>query len=74
MLVKIANREDPVQAAFSLILGRAVCIGLFCRQLVFKILEHLKWACSNFSIYVNHSNYSCIIRYQQRPCFNTCVR
>ena len=34
MLVRIANREDPD-------LGCAVCLCLFGRQLVFKILEHL---------------------------------
>ena len=37
MLVSIANREDPDQTA----LGLPVCQGLFGRQLVFEILEHL---------------------------------
>ena len=42
--VKIANREDPDQTALlesSLILICTVCLGLFGRQQVFGILEHL---------------------------------
>ena len=35
MLVRIANRKDPDQTA--------VCLGLFSRQLVFEILEHLPY-------------------------------
>ena len=35
MLVRTANREDPDQTASS------VCLGLFARQLVIKIKEHL---------------------------------
>ena len=40
MLSRMANREDPDQTA-SLICVCAVCLGLFGRQQVFKILEHL---------------------------------
>ena len=36
MVVRIAYREDPDQAAFC-----TVCLVLFCRQPVFEILEHL---------------------------------
>ena len=50
MLVKIANREEPDQTASSearLLIFRnslicTVCLGLFGRQLVFEILEHLR--------------------------------
>ena len=44
MLVRKANREDPDQTTFedaSLIWVCVVCLGLFGRQVVFKILEHL---------------------------------
>ena len=44
MLVIIANREVPDQTASersSLIWVCTVCLGLFDRQLVFEILEHL---------------------------------
>ena len=37
-LVKIANKENPDQ---SLIWVCAVCQDIFCRQLVFKILDYL---------------------------------
>ena len=40
MLVIIANREDPEQSDLGL---RCLSIGLFGRQLVFKILEHLPY-------------------------------
>ena len=39
MIVSIANREDPDQTALNWFC--AVCLGLFGRKLVFKILEHL---------------------------------
>ena len=38
MLIRIASKEDPDQ---SLIWVCTVCLGLFGRQLVFEILEHL---------------------------------
>ena len=42
MFVNMANREDPDQtSSSSLILVGSVCLGLFSRQLVFEILEHL---------------------------------
>ena len=44
MLVKIINREDPDQSASleaAWLLSGTVCLGLFGRQLVFEILEHL---------------------------------
>ena len=44
--VKIANREDPDQTASleaSLIWVCSVCLGLFDRQLVFGILEHIPY-------------------------------
>ena len=41
MLVRVANREDPDQT--SLIWVCTVCLGLFGRQLKFKILEHLPY-------------------------------
>ena len=46
MLVRIANREDLVSDCFwrsRMIWVLAVCLGLFSRQLVFKILEHLPY-------------------------------
>ena len=46
MLVGIANREDPDQTAFfgsSLIWVCIICLGLFHRHFVFKILEHLSF-------------------------------
>ena len=42
MLVGIANREEPDQTASSEVC--AACLGLFGRQLVFKILEHLQYS------------------------------
>ena len=42
--VRIANREDRS----SLIWVCAVCLGLFGRQLVFKILEHLPYLLLEF--------------------------
>ena len=44
MLDRMINREDPDQTApfrSSMISVCAVCFGLFSRQLVFEILEHL---------------------------------
>ena len=38
MLVRIANREVP-----DLIWVCPVCLGIFGRQLVFKMLEHLSY-------------------------------
>ena len=40
---RIVNREDPDQTASTacLIWVCAICLGLFRRQLVFEILEHL---------------------------------
>ena len=54
MLVRIINREDPDQTVSSeavffkssliwVCLFVPVCLGLFGRQLVFKILEHLPY-------------------------------
>ena len=43
MLVRIANREEPDQTASSEVCA-AECLGLFGRQLVFKILEHLPYS------------------------------
>ena len=42
MLVRIANREEPDKTASSEVC--AACLGLFGRQLVFKILEHLPYS------------------------------
>ena len=39
MCIGIANREDPDQTASIWVCP--VCLGLFSRQLVFKILEQL---------------------------------
>ena len=48
MPVKIANMENPDQTASSvlssLIWVCIVCLGLFGRQPVFEILEHLSYA------------------------------
>ena len=41
MLVRIANREDPDQMKQSDLGLPTICLGLFGRQLVFKILDHL---------------------------------
>ena len=41
MLVRIANREDPDKTTSS-DLGLHCLSGIFGRQLVFKILEHLQ--------------------------------
>ena len=41
MLVRIANREDPDQRQPDL--GLHFCLGLFVKQLVFEILEHLPY-------------------------------
>ena len=43
MLVRIANWEDFDQAASCLIWVSAVCLDLFNRQLVFKIVGHLPY-------------------------------
>ena len=44
MLVRVANREDADQTASSeAVWVCPVCLGLFGRQLVFKILEHLPY-------------------------------
>ena len=54
MLVRIANREDPDQTASSeadcLILVWAVFLGLFVRQLVLKVLEHLSCKVNIYNI------------------------
>ena len=42
MPVRIANREGPDQTASSEGVS-PVCLGLFGRKLVFKILEHLQY-------------------------------
>ena len=42
LLVRIANREDPDQTLASATVC-TVCLCLFGRQLVFKILEHLSY-------------------------------
>ena len=51
-LVRVADREDPDQTASpvqsSLIWVCPVCLGLFCRRLVFEILEHLLEYISEF--------------------------
>ena len=44
MLNKTANREDSNQTASSEIWVCTVCLGLFGRQLVIKILEHLPYS------------------------------
>ena len=41
MLARIANREDPEFLRSSLIWVCSICLDLFGRQLLFKILEHL---------------------------------
>ena len=41
MLVRIANRQDPDQTAS--VWDCVVCLGVFGRQLVFKISEHLPY-------------------------------
>ena len=41
MLVTIANREDPDQTLICLC---AVCLCLFGREVVFKILDHLPYS------------------------------
>ena len=43
MLFRIANREDFNYSGFrsSLIWGFSVCLGLFGKQQMFEILEHL---------------------------------
>ena len=47
MIFRIANEEDPDQRRSSLYLYLiwvcTVCLGLFRRQLVFEILEHLPY-------------------------------
>ena len=45
MLVRIRNREDLDQTAprSSLVWNCVVCLGLFGRQRVFEILEHLPY-------------------------------
>ena len=42
MLARISSREDPGQTV-SLDLGLLVSLGLFSRQLVFEILEHIQY-------------------------------
>ena len=56
MPLRIANKQDPDQTAYdclfksSLIWISAVCFGLFGRQLVFEILEHLSYLCSSLEL------------------------
>ena len=53
MLVRMASTEDTDQTALkktNLISACIVCLGLYSRQLVLKILEHLPILLSDFSI------------------------
>ena len=53
MLVRMASTKDTDQTALkknNLICACIVCLGLYSRQLVLKILEHLPILLSDFSI------------------------